>query len=182
MSPRHGGQVRAWPASDTFRIGRSRTGLGLFATEPIRKRTHIVEYKGRKLPNDVAEKLETRGNRYLYEINSCWTIDGSTHRNLGRYANHSCRPNAESYQVGHRVFLRATKNIKPGDEITYDYGTDYLNNVITRRGCKCDKCRNKRAEARARLRAKARRANVRAPKRCASMSERTDVQRGCVTR
>ena len=144
-----------------FRIGRSRTGLGLFATEPIRKRTHIVEYKGRKLPNDVAEKLETRGNRYLYEINSCWTIDGSTHRNLGRYANHSCRPNAESYQVGHRVFLRAIKNIKPGDEITYDYGTDYLNNVITRRGCKCDKCRNKRAEARARLRAKTRRAKAR---------------------
>ena len=145
-----------------FRIGRSRTGLGLFATEPIRKRTHIVEYKGRKLPNDVAEKLETRGNRYLYEINSCWTIDGSTHRNLGRYANHSCRPNAESYQVGHHVFLRAIKK-------------------ITRRGCKCDKCRNKRAKARARLRAKARRANARAPKRCASMSERTDVQRGCVT-
>ena len=144
-----------------FRIGRSRTGLGLFATEPIRKRAHIVEYKGRKLPNDVAEKLETRGNRYLYEINSCWTIDGSTHRNLGRYANHSCRPNAESYQVGHRVFLRAIKNIKPGDEITYDYGTDYLDNVITRRGCKCDKCRNKRAEARARLRAKARRAKAR---------------------
>jgi SET domain-containing protein len=144
-----------------FRIGRSRTGLGLFATEPIRKGARIVEYKGRKLPNDVAEKLETRGNRYLYEINSRWTIDGSTRRNLGRYANHSCRPNAESYQVGHRVFLRAIKNIKSGDEITYDYGTDYLNNVITRRRCKCDKCRNKRAEARARLRAKARRAKAR---------------------
>ncbi len=114
-----------------FRIGRSRTGLGLFATGPIRKRSRIVEYKGRKLPNAAAEKLEARGNRYLYEINSRWTIDGSTRRNLGRYANHSCRPNAESYQVGHRVFLRAIKNIKSGDEITYDYGTDYLNNVIT---------------------------------------------------
>jgi hypothetical protein len=88
-----------------FRIGRSRTGLGLFATEPIRKRTRIVEYKGRKLPNDEAEKLETRGNRYLYEINSRWTIDGSTRRNLGRYANRSCRPNVESYQVRHRGFL-----------------------------------------------------------------------------
>ena len=103
---------------------------------------------------DVTEKLEARGNRYLYEINRRWTIDGSTRRNLGRYANHSCRPNAESYQIGHSVFLRAIKNIKRGDEITYDYGTDYLNNVITRRGCKCDKCRNKRAEARARLRLK----------------------------
>ena len=150
-----------------FRIGRSRTGLGLFATESIRKRTRIVEYKGRKFPNDEAEKLEARGNRYLYEINSRWTIDGSTRRNLGRYANHSCRSNAESYQVGHRVFLRAIKNIKSGDEITYDYGTDYLNNVITRRGCKCDKCRNKRAVARARLRAKARWGRRRARRKAA---------------
>ena len=131
-----------------FRIGRARTGLGLFATAPIRKRTLIVEYKGRKLTTKQADKVEARGGRYLYEINSRWTIDGATRRNLGRYANHSCRPNAESHRIGHRVFLRAIKAIKPGDEITYDYGSDYFRNVITRRGCKCDKCRGKRAEAR----------------------------------
>ncbi|HEY1363834.1 MAG TPA: SET domain-containing protein [Xanthobacteraceae bacterium] len=145
-----------------FRIGRARTGLGLFATEPIRKHARIVEYRGRKLTNAVAERLEARGNRYLYELNTRWTIDGSSRSNVGRYANHSCRPNAESYQVRHRVFLRAIKKIKPGDEITYDYGTDYLANVITRRGCRCDKCRSKRAQARARARARARRAKARA--------------------
>ena len=53
-----------------FRIGRSRTGLGLFATAPIKKGTFIVEYKGRKLTTKQADKLEARGNRYLYEINS----------------------------------------------------------------------------------------------------------------
>jgi SET domain-containing protein len=79
-----------------FRVGRARTGLGLFATQAIRKRSRIVEYKGRKLPNDEAEKLEARGNRYLYEINSRWTVDGSSRRTLGHHANHSCRPNAES--------------------------------------------------------------------------------------
>jgi SET domain-containing protein len=147
-----------------FRVGRARTGLGLFATDPIKKRAFIVEYKGRKIPNDEAEKLEARGNRYLYEINGRWTIDGTSRRNLGRYANHSCRPNAESHTIGHRVILRAIKNIKPGDEITYDYGEDYLNNVITRRGCKCDKCRGKRAEVRAKLRARQRRAKARAAK------------------
>ena len=83
------------PRKPTFRIGRSRTGLGLFATAPIKKRAFIVEYKGRKLTTEQAEKLEARGNRYLYEINSRWTIDGTTRKNLGRYANHSCRPNAE---------------------------------------------------------------------------------------
>ena len=146
----------------SFRVGRARTGLGLFATQPIKKRAFIVEYKGRKLTTEAADKLEARGNRYLYEINSRWTIDGTTRGNLGRYANHSCRPNAESHSLGHKVILRAIKNIKPDDEITYNYGRDYLVNVITRRGCKCDKCREKRAEARADARAKARRAKARA--------------------
>jgi SET domain-containing protein len=152
------------PRKKSFRIGRSRTGLGLFATAPVEKRTLIVEYKGRKLTTEQADKVEARGNRYLYELNSRWTIDGTTRRNLGRYANHSCRPNAEAHQVGHRMFLRATKAIKPGDEITWNYGRDYYLNVITRSGCKCDKCRERRAEARADARAKASRAAARQAK------------------
>jgi len=159
------------PRKPAFRLGRSRTGLGLFATAPIKKRAFIVEYKGRKLTTEQADVLEARGNRYLYEINSRWTIDGTTRRNLGRYANHSCRPNAKARTVGHRVFLRAIKNIKPGDEITYNYGRDYFLNVITPRGCKCDKCRAKRAAARAETRAKARartRAKTRARARAKS--------------
>lgn len=144
-----------------FRIGRSRTGLGLFATMPIKKKAFIVEYKGRKLTTEQADKLEARGNRYLYEINSRWTIDGTGRRNLGRYANHSCRPNAEAHTIGHKVIIRAIKNIRIGDEITYNYGRDYLTNVITRRGCKCDKCRRKRADARAQARARNRRAKAR---------------------
>jgi uncharacterized protein len=145
----------------SFRIGRSRTGLGLFATAPIEKRAFIAEYKGRKLTTEAADKLEARGNRYLYEINSRWTIDGTSRRNLARYANHSCRPNAESHEVGHRMFLRAIKAIKPGDEITYDYGDDYYRNVITPRGCKCVKCRERRREARRASLARAARAKRR---------------------
>ena len=145
------------PRKKPFRIGRSRTGLGLFATEIIKKRAFIAEYKGRKLTTEQADILEARGNRYLYEINSRWTIDGTSRKNVARYANHSCRPNAESHHIGHRIILRAIKTIKPGDEITYNYGRDYYLNVITRRGCKCVKCREKRALARrAQRRAKAR--------------------------
>ena len=91
---------------------------------------------------DVAEKLEARGNRYLYEINRRWTIDGSTRRNLGRYANHSCRPNAESDLVRGKIILRAIKLIRPGDEITYDYGEEYFELFIRPAGCKCVKCAN----------------------------------------
>src|SRR5262249_26068802 len=76
-----------------YRLGRSRTGLGLFATKPIRKGDFIIKYWGPRLPNKVADDLD---NRYLFEINSRWTIDGSPRRNIARYINHSCRPNAET--------------------------------------------------------------------------------------
>lgn len=145
-----------------LRIGRSFTGLGLFATRPIRKRARIVEYKGRLIGTKEANRLEARGNRYLYEINSRWTVDGTPRSNIARYANHSCNPNAESYNVKLRVFLRALRNIKPGEEIVYDYGTDYLKNVIGRSNCKCSRCRRRRAkkarERRAALKRKAARA------------------------
>jgi SET domain-containing protein len=137
-----------------FRVGRSRTGLGLFATKPIPKRTVIVEYRGRWLRAKEADALEAKGSRYMYEINSRWTIDGSNRRNVGRYANHSCRPNAESDIVkcpikGKKVIIRTIKAIEPGDEITYDYGRDYFNAYIKPIGCKCDKCIEKRRTERA---------------------------------
>ena len=113
-----------------------------------RKGAFIIEYKGRRITNAQAEKLEARGSRYMYELNSRWTLDGSSRRNIARYANHSCRPNAESDVVRRQVILRAIKNIKPGDEITYDYGPDYFEIFLEPAGCKCDKCRAKRRKQR----------------------------------
>ncbi|MBI2715266.1 MAG: SET domain-containing protein [Rhizobiales bacterium] len=140
-----------------FRIGRSRTGLGLFATRPIKKRSRIAEYKGPLLTTKQANKIEANGNRYLYEVNSRWTIDGSPRSNIARYANHSCNPNAETYNVKLRVFIRALRNIKPGEEIVYDYGIDYLKNVIGRSNCKCSRCRKRRNRRAVELRLKRKR-------------------------
>ncbi len=80
----------------------------------------------------------------MFEVNSRWTIDGSNRRNLARYFNHSCRPNAESDVKGHRVIIVARKKIQPGEEITYDYGKDYFDIFLKPIGCQCDKCREKR--------------------------------------
>ena len=159
-----------------FRVGRSRTGLGLFATEPIKKGTLIAEYKGRRVTNAQADELEARGSRYMYELNSRWTVDGSNRSNLARYANHSCRPNAESDVIrgkrargrkGGMVILRAIRNIKPGDEITYDYGRDYFDGFIKPIGCKCVKCVEKRREERRAKRLRAQRRKARLAKRVA---------------
>jgi SET domain-containing protein len=131
-----------------YRVGRSATGLGLFATAPIERGAFIIAYKGRRINNALATRLEARGARYLYEINSRWTIDGSSRRNIARYANHSCRPNAESDVVKGKVILRAIKHIKPGDEITYDYGEEYFELFLERKGCKCAKCISQRCSRR----------------------------------
>jgi len=129
----------------SFRIGRSITGLGLFAARPIRKREKIAEYRGPRIGPKEALRLERRGNRYLYEINPRVTIDGSPRSNIARYANHSCNPNADTYTYGGRVFIRALRKIRPDEEITYDYGNDYLKHVIGRSHCKCSRCRRRRA-------------------------------------
>jgi len=147
-----------------YRIGRAVTGLGLFATRPIKKNSRIAEYKGRLLTTKQADKPERTGNRYLYEVNSHWTIDGASRSNVARYANHSCNPNSETYNVKHRVFIRAMRNIKPGEEIVYDYGTDYLKNVIGRSNCKCSRCRKRRNRRAKELRLKRRRKAARLSK------------------
>ena len=135
-----------------FRIGRSRTGLGAFATEPIKKRQFIAEYTGPLLTNKECEAIPD--NRYLFEVNARWTIDGSPRSNVARYINHSCRPNADPMIRDRRIWIKAIKNIAPGDEITYDYGKDHFNAYIKPHGCRCDKCREKRRVARAEARAK----------------------------
>ena len=73
-------------------------------------------------------------------------------------------PNADTFIRGRRVFVRTIKNIEPGDEITYDYGRDYLKNVIGLENCQCSRCRKRRAKQRA----EARERNLRRKKRLAA--------------
>ncbi|HEY7230756.1 MAG TPA: SET domain-containing protein [Pseudolabrys sp.] len=145
----------------SFRVGRSITGLGLFAVRPIKKGERIVEYRGPRVSAEEAGRLERRGNRYLYEINADVTIDGSPRSNIARYANHACNPNAETYTYGGRVFIRALRNINPDEEITYDYGNDYLKYVIGRSNCRCRRCRRRRARKQREARAAKKRRAIR---------------------
>lgn len=104
---------------------------------PIKKGSFIAEYWGRRIPNAEADKLNTR---YLFKLNNRWTIDGSDRRNLARYINHSCKPNAETDVVRGAIVIRAIRNIAPGDEITYNYGRSYFETFIKPMGCKCRGC------------------------------------------
>ena len=137
-----------------YRIGRSRTGLGLFATKPIKKGSRIVRYFG-PLLDSKKKKDDAIENKYLFELTNRWTIDGSVRKNIARYINHACKPNAESdvKPRKRKVIIRAIKSIEPGEEINYDYGTDYFKAYLKPIGCKCAACEKKRKKKRAEARA-----------------------------
>jgi uncharacterized protein len=156
-----------------YRVGRSKTGLGLFATKPIKKGTKIIRYFGpildsRKKDEDAIE------NKYLFELNGRWTIDGSIRENVARYINHACRPNAESdvKPRKRKVFIRAIKDIEPGEEINYDYGTDYFKAYLKPIGCKCEACEKKRKKKRAEARAERLRLKEKAERKAQKKAEK----------
>lgn len=126
-----------------FAVKRSRTGLGLFALEEIPADKRIVEYIG---PILTYEESDKRGGKYLLTIDEKYVIDGSPRSNVARYINHSCRPNAQAYASGIRVWIWSLKTIKAGEEITMNYGKEYFDDHIKPVGCKCKKCAPARKE------------------------------------
>jgi len=170
--------MSAISSSKPYRVGRSRTGLGLFATKPIRKGAKIVRYFG-PLLDSRKKKDDAIENKYLFELNGRWTIDGSVRKNIARYINHACKPNAESdvKPRKRKVVIRAIKNISPGEEINYDYGTDYFKAYLKPIGCKCDACEKKRKKKRAEARAERLRLKARAEKKAEKKAERKALKK-----
>jgi hypothetical protein len=165
--------MTAIPSNKPYRVGRSRTGLGLFATKPIKKGAKIVRYFG-PLLDSRKKKDDAIENKYLFELNNRWTIDGSVRKNIARYINHACKPNAESdvKPRKRKVVIRAIKNIEPGEEINYDYGTDYFKAYLKPIGCKCDACEKKRKKKRAEARAEKLRLKAKAEKKALRKAEK----------
>jgi hypothetical protein len=125
-----------------YKVRRSSAGLGLFAEEPIRKGTWIIEYVGKLILGKKAVE-DYPANKYLFETSATRMIDGSGRSNTARYINHSCKPNCEVEIISGRVFTKTIKNIAAGEEFTYDYGKEYIDEYIKPHGCRCAPCQNK---------------------------------------
>lgn len=125
------------PLQEQFMIKRSTHGLGLFAKVPFKRGDFVIEYTGEKL---TEAQSEARGGRYLMRLNKRYMIDGSDRKNAARYINHSCKPNCVPYVERGKVNIYATKRITPGDELTYNYGKEYVTEFIAPDGCCCAHC------------------------------------------
>jgi SET domain-containing protein len=103
-------------------------GWGVFATAPIPKNKRIVHYAGEKISNQESLKRERRyirsGHIWCFKLTNRTVIDAGVGGNVARFINHACQPNAYVHIVDGTIWIRASRRIRRGEEITYHYNTD----------------------------------------------------------
>jgi len=110
--------------------------LGVYASKDIAKGTKIIEYVGNKLTKaqadkradeilEASQKDNSKGMVYIFELNKKYDIDGEVPYNTAKYINHSCNPNCEVEIIKGKIWVIALKDIKKGEELSYNYGYDF---------------------------------------------------------
>ncbi len=107
---------------------------GIFARCDIPNDVPIIEYIGEKITKAestrrgeaLIEKSKKTGGAavYVFTLNQRFDLDGAKGRNPARYINHSCAPNCEAYITRGRIWIYSLREIKSGEELTYNYGFD----------------------------------------------------------
>ncbi|HBK45530.1 MAG TPA: SET domain-containing protein-lysine N-methyltransferase [Xanthomonadaceae bacterium] len=108
-------------------------GNGVFAVEALKKGERIIEYKGRRRTHAEVDREDAgdveSGHTFLFTLSEDYVIDANYEGNDARWINHSCSPNCEAVieedegdARRSRVFIEAIRNIRPGEELTYNYG------------------------------------------------------------
>jgi SET domain-containing protein len=132
------------PAVPLPRIVRKRSklhGYGVFAAEPINKNTRIIDYAGELIRNKDSATREVKylkqGCIWVYRVDRVWSRDAAVGGNIARFINHSCTPNCWTEIADKTIWIRASRRIEPGEELTYDYCTvgDHTIPCRCRPGC-----------------------------------------------
>ena len=102
-------------------------GKGVYALVDLADGETLIEYTGevitwdealRRHPHDPSDPNHT----FYFHIDESRVIDAKFGGNSARWINHSCAPNCEAEIDGGRVYIRALRNIRAGEELFYDYG------------------------------------------------------------
>jgi SET domain-containing protein len=102
-------------------------GVGGFAKCDIRSGIFLLEYLGEKIDKQESVRRCEQNNAYIFALNEREDIDGNVPWNPARYLNHSCCSNCEAQLADDRIWLVATRDIRAGEEITFNYGFDLEN-------------------------------------------------------
>ena len=65
-----------------------------------------------------------KGMVYIFELDDDLYLDGRVAENVAGYMNHSCDANCHSCGYLKEIWIVASRDIKRGEELTYDYGYD----------------------------------------------------------
>ncbi|CAL2036203.1 unnamed protein product [Caenorhabditis brenneri] len=132
-------------------------GYGVFANAPIKSGEFISEYVGEIIEDDEKQRRmnsisfsgDYQANHYMMGLVKGWTIDATTYGNITRYINHSCSPNCitlpmfmfvkklkktkgsemHPMEYERRIYIRAEKDIKKDEELTFSYKMDGEDNL-----------------------------------------------------
>ena len=112
-----------------FKVKKSKIdNQGVYAAENIKAGIKVIYYKGKIITKKETERNPKYDNDkaiYLFNLNNRYDLDGDFKFNTVRLINHSCDPNCEVGGKGLKLWIFTLRNIKKGEELTYDYGFGY---------------------------------------------------------
>jgi SET domain-containing protein len=128
--------IRGDPQKFAVDVQASRIdGRGAFAAEAIPARRKIGEIRGESISVREARKRAKNAARIMIvELSDTRAIDASQSTDPLRFTNHSCQPNAVLRIRQGRVEFYAMRDVKPGEEITANYGETHHEGKLR---CRC---------------------------------------------
>ena len=123
-------------------VGRSGIhGWGSFTRKAIEKNDFIVEYTGEVITQNESERrgriYDKLDSNFLFNLNEECCVDASRKGNKAKFVNHSADPNCQpsihlTSGGDHKIGIFAKRNIAAGEELSFDYGKEFLD---TESGC-----------------------------------------------
>ncbi len=120
-------------------------GSGVFAAKDIAEGEYILEYLGERISKEESNKRGLAreeyarktgdGAVYIFELDDDFDIDGNVDYNDAKFINHACRTNCESLSEDGKIWVIATRGIKKGEELLYNYG--YALEHFFEHPCRC---------------------------------------------
>ena len=116
---------------------------GMFADQFIPANDFVIEYKGELVKTKECERrsimYEKEGrDDYIFRVDQNWFVDATMKGSMARFINHSCDPNCYTSIIKHKnqskIIIYAKRDIKPGEELSYDYKFPYEDDKII---CTC---------------------------------------------